>query len=127
MKSIHPLSFVLGFVSGLVILLVVAGGLRLFGSSRSGMPARNGAWQQNAGQGIGAGRMAERLGMTEEDLQKELAAGKTMQEIAAERGAEMPGRGMGRDNMLVTGSGSMSSVASGSGILRLQTGAILQP
>ncbi len=42
-------------------------------------------------------RMAERFGMTEADLQKEIATGKTMQQIAQEHGVQF-GRGMQNPN-----------------------------
>lgn len=52
-------------------------------------------------------RMAENLGMTVEELEKELESGKTMMEIAEERGVEMPfgGRRM-RDSVPPEESGS---------------------
>lgn len=55
-------------------------------------------------------RMAEQLGMTEEDLRKELASGKTLRDIAKEKGVTLePG------NRIRAASGSVLS-SSGSSV-----------
>ncbi|MFA6039367.1 MAG: hypothetical protein WCV62_01400 [Candidatus Peribacteraceae bacterium] len=115
MKTFHPLSFALGLASGLLVLLILAGSWRLIRPAPNpGSFPMGGNFQEG---GAGLSRMAERLGMTEADLQKELDSGKTLQEIAAERGVEMPagGRGMrtGRPSsasgtVLGTGTGTAS-------------------
>lgn len=100
-------SFGLGIASGLVIMLILVGGSRML------HPA-----PQNARGGFGAGgppnaqmltRMATRLGMSEADLQKELDAGKTMQQIAQEHGVPMGGGFGGRRG---NGSGATASAPS---------------
>lgn len=115
MKRFDPLSFCAGIGTGVLVLLVV------FGASRAlhaGSTQQRPAWQQNAAAGRfqgGAGntaRMAERFGMTEDELQAELDAGKTVQEIAAEHGVDMPVGGRGPRG----GSGSVASRPAGSGV-----------
>jgi hypothetical protein len=113
MKNFHPLSFVLGLVSGALILLVVFSGSRMLGIGGRNNSFGNGQWQGRNG-GPSLSRMAERLGISESDLQKELANGKTMQQIATEHGVEF-GRGMRRGSgatLPPTGTGATSSVAS---------------
>ncbi len=114
MKNFQPLSFGLGLASGLVILLLIAGGMRLRHPSSAGrFPTNGGAWQQRQGGGNGGpniSRMAERFGMTEEELRKELEGGKTMQDIAREKGVELP---MARGGQPAsTGSGTFVSSSS---------------
>src|SRR5438105_1912438 len=87
MKNFHPLSFGLGLASGLLILMLVFGGMRVFGR-----PAGGGTFAGGNGGPRNITRMAQRLGMTEADLQKEIDGGKTMQEIAQEHGVTFTGR-----------------------------------
>lgn len=114
MKNFHPLSFGLGLGSGLLILLLVFGGMRVFaGNNRARFGGPNGGnWQQFQGDngGPNLARMAERFGMTEEELQKELDSGKTMQQIAQEHGVQFGGRRQQWD----TGSAGTSSSADAS-------------
>ncbi len=58
------------------------------------------------GQNISA--MAEQLGMTVEDLQKELQSGKNMRDLATEKGVELlfGGRMRGGSGAVLTSSGS---------------------
>jgi hypothetical protein len=103
--KLHPLSFGLGIASGVIVLLLVVFTMRMVGGNRYG--ARN--FGGNGGPNIA--RMAERFNMTEADLQKEIDSGKTMQEIAAEHGAQFGG-GRGFGNASAGSSVSMSSVSS---------------
>ncbi len=82
MKSIHPLSFILGLVSGLIVLLIISAGLHLLSSSNSG----------TSGNGPSLARMAQRFGITQAELQKELSGGKTIQQIAQEHGIQFGNR-----------------------------------
>jgi len=113
MKNFHLLSFALGIVSGFLVLFLVIGGYRLVRPARSGIPASGpGAWQQQGGTGApNIARMAQRFGMTEAELQKELDSGKTLQDIAKEKGVSLPvGRGSFGGNAS-TASGSTASGA----------------
>lgn len=60
--------------------------------------------------GRNTSQMAERMGMTEAELQQELDAGKTMQQIATERGVAVRGPMSGSGRMM-TGSGGFSTGA----------------
>ena len=115
MKKIHLPSFGLGIVSGLLILLLVSGGMKLMNKTGDG----------NGANGFGLARMAERLNISESDLQKELQSGKTFQQIAQEHGVQYGfgrGGGFGSGSSLrgsgsklpLTGSGSGMQTASGS-------------
>ncbi len=114
MKPFHPLSFTLGLASGLIVLVIVVGSWRL-ASPSTGAPRMNGTFQQTGGIGGpgGAGpntaRMAERLGITEAELQEALDSGKTMQQIAEERGRDLPVR-TGTGGMMGRRGGGASSV-----------------
>lgn len=112
MNNFHLQSFGIGLGTGLVTLLLVAGGMHLVrGNAYSQGGNRMGQHQQDngAGHAPNTARMAERLGISEDELKKELASGKTMQDIAKEHGVEMP---MGGRNRMM-GSGAMMG-ASGS-------------
>ncbi len=86
-------------VSGVAILLLFVGGKHLlWPSAQTDTIAERGTLQQ----GGNTSRMAQRLGMTEDELKKELASGKTFQEIAKEKGMDLPS---GRGNRQ-TGSGA---------------------
>lgn len=111
MKTFHPLSFVLGLASGFCILLLAVGGLRLVrGPSQTASPADRTGFQQRMGGGAGQNisAMAEQLGMTVEDLQKELQSGKNLRDLATEKGVELPfgGRMRGGSGAVLTSSGS---------------------
>lgn len=115
MKQFNILSFGLGILTGVIVLLLVGGSLRLMRPSPDSA-TRN---MQGAGQEQRLQRMADTLEMSVADLQKELESGKTMQEIAAERGKELPAGGPGR-----MGSGPVPSSASGTSI---PTGSSVSP
>jgi hypothetical protein len=87
MKSFHPLSFIYGLASGLVVLLLFVGVMRLVNPSRG--YARGGGFNVSNPQMIT--RMAQRFGMSETDLQAELKSGKTLQQIAQEHGVQFGG------------------------------------
>lgn len=86
MKRFHPLSFGLGLASGLIVVVIVAAGFRALHPASTF--ARNGTFQGGAGN---ISRMAQRMGMTQDELQKELDSGKTMQQIAQEHGVQFGG------------------------------------
>jgi len=70
------------------------------------------------GQNISA--IAEQLGMTVEDLQKELQSGKNLRDLAAEKGVELPFGGriplrQGSEEQVPGGSGTVLS-SSGSSV-----------
>jgi len=117
MKRLHLLSYLIGLACGITVLLLFFGiKAALSPSATEGFP-QSGNWQQRTqGNGVRSPvgdeterteRMAENLGMTVEELEKELESGKTMMEIAEERGVEMPfgGRRM-RDSVPPEESGS---------------------
>ncbi|MEK7218977.1 MAG: hypothetical protein AAB728_05965 [Patescibacteria group bacterium] len=126
MKNFHPLSFALGLASGLLVLVIVVGGWRLLRPA----PAVNvfrpldGTFQRGSA-GFNVSRMAERLGMTEEELQAELDSGKTFQEIAAGRGIDLSpgGRTMryrspaSASGTALTGASSSTPSSSGNDVL----------
>ncbi len=134
MKHFQPLSFALGLLSGFLILLILVKGWDLVHPSQNnGYFRANGNNQPfGSGQGGGGGfnisRMAERLGMTEADLQKELDSGKTFQEIAQERGVPLGG-GFGRRNGgLQNGTGSaLPASASGQIVSTTSSSSSIQP
>jgi hypothetical protein len=117
MKTFHPLSFALGLASGVLVLIVVFGSIRLIHGGNPTFAAGTG--RGNYGQQFGGGagpntaRMAQRLGITQDELQKELDSGKTVQEIAAEHGVQFGGRGQGNGGPR-SGSGTTTNTSSGS-------------
>lgn len=120
MKTFHPLSFGIGLGSGLLVLVLVFGAMRVFGgSARGGFPPNGGNFQQMRGAngGPNAAMMAERFGMTEAELQAELDSGKTMQQIAEEHGVEFPmgGRGMMQRGNMATRSSASGATATDTG------------
>lgn len=93
MKTFHPLSFFLGLVSGFLVLFGAVGGWRLAQPTPQDGFAGNratGLQRQGGGMGQNLPAMAEQLGMTEEDLKKELQGGKTLRDIAQEKGIALP-------------------------------------
>ena len=110
MKSFDAKSFGLGLLSGFVALFVLASGYHVFHPVQ-----QRGYFMMNGGQGgMNTSRMAQRLGISEDELKQELASGKTMQQIAQEHGVTF-GRnrqnsGSGAD--VRSASGSVSSVSS---------------
>lgn len=122
MKTFHPLSFVLGIVSGILVLFIAVGGLRLVRpAAEPGFAGNRGGMQQRAGGGQNLSRIAEQLGMTETDLRKELTSGKNLRDIAAEKGVKLElgpriplrqgseGQGRGGSGSVMTSSGSSTS------------------
>ena len=101
MKSFQPLSFGLGLVSGLLVLILFAGSMRLLHPAPQRSPQMNEDARQQRQGGMGTpntARMAARFGMTEEELKSALASGKTIQDIAKEKGVPSPGGQFGRQN-----------------------------
>jgi hypothetical protein len=120
MKTFHPLSFGLGLGSGLLVLVLIFGAMRIFGGpARGGFPrdSRNFQQMRGANGGPNVGMMAERFGMTEAELQAELDSGKTMQQIAEEHGIELPagGRGMMQGGGMMTRSSASGAIVTGTG------------
>jgi hypothetical protein len=115
MKNFHPLSFVLGLASGFLILFLAISGLHALRPTQTGFSAAGGAFQQGSG-APNLARMAQRFGMTESELQKELASGKTIQQIAQERGVQFGGRKNGSGSLVgVTATGAISNPQSTTG------------
>jgi len=119
-KTFHPLSFILGIVSGILILFVAVGGLRFARpATQPGIAGNRGGMQQRqGGMGQNLSRIAEQLGMTEADLRKELTSGKNLRDIATEKGVTLqfggrvprPGDQMrGESGSVLSSSGSSTS------------------
>lgn len=111
MQNFSLKSFLLGLGSGAVIIVIVFAGMRMM---RPGV-RMNGQFQAGGNRQMNTARMAERFGMTEDELNAELKAGKTMQDIAKEHGVDFafggrgPATGSGR---VMTGSGNAVSSSS---------------
>ena len=106
MKSLHIPSFIGGIASGVIILALVGSVWR---------------WGRPYNSDFAGGRrmmntqqMAERFGMTEQELQKELDSGKTMPQIAQEHGVNFQSGSTMRGQRGVAGSGGVRSSASSS-------------
>ncbi len=115
MKQFQLRSFVLGLVSGTLLVFLVSFGLRLTHSGASAAAAQQGQFGGN--RQMNTARMAQRLGITEAALQQELASGKTMQDIFAEHGVAFgrgprTGTGAVRTGSGRTLSGSVTSASS---------------
>lgn len=104
MTKIHPLSFALGLGTGVLLFVIAFSGLRLLHPATT--PARTFGNQQG-GQNIT--RTAERLGMTEAEVQKELDSGKTMRDIMAEHDGLTAGRQQNGSGSVMTGSGTRTT------------------
>ena len=114
MKNIHLSSFILGLASGALLLVVAVSGMRSFGFGQTNSAAQSGQFQQGQRGVQSLSRMAQRLGISEADLQKELDGGKTMQQVAEEHGVQFgSGRGIRGGSGAVTSSASGSLTASG--------------
>ncbi|MDD4627992.1 MAG: hypothetical protein PHE68_01200 [Candidatus Peribacteraceae bacterium] len=113
MKNFHLSSFILGLISGALVLFLIVGGKQLLWPSQT-VTTNAGTWQQQQGNsGQNTARMAQRLGMTQDELQKALASGKTIQEIAKEKRIELPAGGFGQRNGTASG-GTLPRSSSGS-------------
>lgn len=115
MKRFDFTSFVAGVVGGILLLLLFMAGTRtatLFRSPDTVAPGTRQLRQGNR-QGFNLSNMAERLGMTEAELQTELQSGKTFRDIAAEKGIDLGSFQRGGSGSLRTGSGA--GVRTGSG------------
>ena len=93
LNKFHPSSFVLGIVSGLVVLFLLASAMRFIRPAGPGSrtPSRTHTTGQRrpSGPSQNLSSVAEQLGMTEADLRKELQSGKNLRDIAKERGIEL--------------------------------------
>ncbi len=115
MKNFHLLSFGAGVALGIVMLVLIGVGMRLIPTTPQPQ-VRMQQGQDGPVRGANMSRMAERMGMTEAELQKEIDSGKTMQQIATERGVAAPGgfgaRGpMSGSGRMMTGSGTAATGA----------------
>ncbi len=96
MKNFHPLSFGLGLGTGLIVLALFVGGLRMTAGNNRARAGFGGNFQQFQDNPQNVARMAQRFGMTEADLQKELDDGKSLRDIAQEHGVQFGARGAGQ-------------------------------
>lgn len=116
MKQFHLLSFVIGILSGFFALWMIVGSYRWIVSSTSSVASASvttgGSRRQGNGAAPNLARFAQQLNMTEAALQKELATGKTIKQIATEKGVTLHfgNRGTG-SGMIRTGSGRTASGA----------------
>lgn len=124
MRNLHTKSFLLGIGSGIAIIVLLGAGMRLLHRTPStGFNGNRQAWQQRGGAqggqrgamnggGMNLDAMAERLGMTPEELRKEMQSGKRPRDIAAERGI---------DWSQPPGSSSAVSSSAGSGAVMVES------
>ena len=121
MKQSYILSFGIGVLSGFLVLWIVVGGYRwVFPSTSSATTASaTTGTGRRAGGGTPANlaSIAKQLNMTEADLQKELATGKNIRQIATEKGVQLSFGNRGGSGAVRTGSG-----ATASGSLRFRNG-----
>ncbi len=110
MKNFHPVSFVLGLASGVLVIILFVGAVRMVSPARQ-FTGGNGGIGQGANGGANLTRMAQRFGMTEEQLRTELDSGKTFQQIAAEHGVTFTGRRGNQNQGGLSASGSVASSA----------------
>ena len=108
-KNFHWISFGAGVASGILLLLLVVGGMRLVSPPRQRGFGGTGSFQSGGGPNLA--RMADRFGMTQAELQQELDAGKTMQQIAQEHGVTFGGGGRRQQNSNDSGATLSSSAA----------------
>lgn len=124
MKNFQWKSYVLGLVTGILLLLLIAGGMRLTAGSSTGT-ARTSSFQRQRGLqgGMNLSAIATKLGMTQADLESALKSGKTLRQLAEEHGVDIStlrrnaGSGSplgGSGAALRYGSGSRLSSGSGS-------------
>ncbi|HVW66697.1 MAG TPA: hypothetical protein VHA78_03105 [Candidatus Peribacteraceae bacterium] len=100
-------SFGLGVASGLVVLALFSGVNHLIHPvSAQGAYARGGGFGQNGTPNLA--RLSQRLGISQDQLQKELQSGKTIQQIMQENGTTFGGgqRTGSGTNVGVSGSGT---------------------
>lgn len=118
-KPFNLSSFVTGLVTGVLLLSIGIGGFRMLHPPSPTFTRGSGNFPAG---GQNTSRMAARLGITEDELNKELQSGKTMQQIAQEHGVTFGGGGGFGRNRSGTGaaasslstSGAVTSVASSS-------------
>ncbi|GEM_PF-6267863 len=97
MKTLHAFSFLLGVGSGLLVMAVVWGVMHIMDPGVQALPedtvTRQGGFpaRRFGSGGLNVPAMAERLGMTQEELQNALDEGKTMRELIIEREHVMRG------------------------------------
>ncbi|PIR48275.1 hypothetical protein COU80_04870 [Candidatus Peregrinibacteria bacterium CG10_big_fil_rev_8_21_14_0_10_55_24] len=127
MRTFHLSSFLVGVAGGVLILLIFFGGRSLFSSPQNGARGALPMQERSADSGPPEGgfldenrlgRIADQMGMTVEELQAEMDAGKTIPEIAQERGVELGGgmRTGSGGGMRLQGTASGAAVGTGSAI-----------
>lgn len=99
MKNFHIPSLLLGVATGIIVLILFVSVSRVMGGTSS-----SGTSASQSGRSLD--RMAQRFGMTTADLQKELSAGKTIQQIAQEHNVSFGGRPQSGSGANATGTGS---------------------
>jgi len=106
MKTFHSPSFVYGLVSGIIILFLVAGVMRL-----AGPQGRSAGPRDRVGQRMGMGQdlkgIAEQFNMTEEELRTALKSGKNLRDLAAERGVAFPPKRKAGSGSTVSATGAV--------------------
>lgn len=107
-------SYVIGLLTGLVIVVIFMGARTVLFSGRDSAGTRQEQFLQNRGGGAGnpdrLQRIAEQLDMSVEDVQRELDAGKTLPELFKEHSREWQG-GFRRGQGPKEGSGSTKTPA----------------
>lgn len=88
-------SYLSGVLTGTILVGCIGLATHLFRPSGTGTTPPGTFQQQNGNRAGNTARMAERLGITEVELQKELDSGKTMQQITQEHGVTFGRRGSG--------------------------------
>jgi len=120
MKHFHLLSFLVGLCAGFVVLFLYLGVSQFAGSPEEPIHQGRSEWQRERGpshRGPGPGRMAESLGMSEEELQEELSKGKTFWDIAEEKGIDIESFGRGQRSGETIAPPSEKDVENGNGVV----------
>ena len=114
MRHIHLRSYLTGLATGVIMLLLFVSLKSVFTSSPASEAEQRGQFLQGDTNALGRGimdterlqNMAEQFGMTLTELQAEMEAGKTLPEIAEERGVDFS-RGMMRRGEVPQGTGAV--------------------
>jgi hypothetical protein len=107
MKTFHPFSFVIGIVSGIIVLFLVAGGLRVIRPLMPRSTPTHTRSRRPTGPVQDLSRIASQMNMTEAELRSALESGKNLRDLAEERGVEFPLGNPTRANPAQEGSGAM--------------------
>ncbi|MDD5054829.1 MAG: hypothetical protein PHZ00_01005 [Candidatus Peribacteraceae bacterium] len=129
MSRFQPRSFAIGILAGVLILVLFRGGVSLTRiiTSSSSKTASSQQRFRSGGPGLNIGAMAEQLGMTRSALEEELKTGKSLRDIATERGIDFATLRGGRTGSGSLRGGSGAFLRSGSGeFLRGGTGSFMR-